>query len=1397
MSELQSRIARLSPEQKALLAQRLTKKPAETTNRSARMVPCTPDPAHRYDPFPLNELQQAYWLGRGGAYDLGNLATGAYLEIEVIDLDVDRFRQAWQHLIERHDMLRIVVLETGEQKVIERVSPYRIEVTDLRNQPPEAVSLRLKTEQTAMLERIQPVDQWPLSEVRISLLDDRKAHVHFFFDLLNVDAGSVAILFRELTQLYKHPRSVLPPVDITFRDYVLAEPQLQETDEFKRSRDYWIKRIADMPPAPELPFAKNPSAVVKPRFVRRTTKLDPDLSKQLRARTAEYGVTNTGLLLSALGVVLAAWCRSPRFTLNLPIFNRFPLHEQVKDIVGAFTTVSLLAFDYSAPETFENRARRIQEQLLEDLDHRYFDGVKVIREVLRVHGNGAMPFVFTSLVDVGFSESVAEFGEIVSGINQTAQVWMDVHVDEHAGSLLIKWDAVEELFPPGMVDHMLEAYVRVLRDLAVSDEAWKKREFDLLPHPQTEILTTFNATEGPLPAVLIQDLFDEQVNQRPQQPAVIAADLTLTYADLARRSNLVGRRLRELGARPNTLVAVVMEKGWEQVVGVYAVLRSGAAYLPIDPELPKERLWYLLDHGQVQIVLTQSWLEERLEWPTGVQRLHIDDSLRWAEIDAGPLEPVQSPDDLAYVIYTSGSTGLPKGAMLTHRNVVNRMPDINERFAIGPADRVIGLTALQHDLSVYDLFGTFMAGATLVLPSHAGRRDPAHWLDLVVRERITIWNSVPAFMEMFVEYVESSAEGSKTPPRSLRFVILAGDWIPVSLPDRLRTIVPQIEFISSGGPTETTVWDVYYRIENTDPNWKSIPYGRPLKNTKYYILNEKLEICPFWVTGELYIAGAGLGRGYWRDDDKTNERFIRHPKTGERLYRSGDTGRYLPDGNMEFMGRTDFQVKIQGQRIELGEIEASLLQHPGVCAAVVIVAGDTHAKKRLVGYFVPNNAQTISLAELVGFLQQKLPQHMVPATLIALERLPLTVNGKVDRRALPMPEESEPKTARSQSAVDSIVHRQVEAIVKKVLALDQIDPQTNFLAMGANSLDMVRIGNQLEQVIGVRPRMDQIFRLQTVDAITTYCEEQLGSSGSKAAEESKELGMDAELKAIIQSFNPLRNPEEREAFKNAQLGIRRDDADRGFVQLMRPVEDDALRNKYRATRSHRTFGLKPIPLKQFGELLECFYQITLNGKPKYLYASAGVLYPIQVYLHIKPGRVEGVPAGAYYYHPIQHRLVTLTPNVEIDRSIHVPFINTPVFDEAAFSIFFVAELAAIVPMYGERSIPFILLEVGGLAYLIELSGRACGLGMCQIGGVDFEKIRHLFALNNSHYFVHSMLGGPMFESGTESANVDASIPASSLSKAASLLQRVKQLSEKDIKTLIDQNKMLDKGSNAT
>lgn len=451
---------------------------------------------------------------------------------------------------------------------------------------------------------------------------------------------------------------------------------------------------------------------------------------------------------------------------------------------------------------------------------------------------------------------------------------------------------------------MFAAYCCFLERLANEEKLWREPTRQLLLPERLEQLAALNATNTPIPeTILLHSLFFEQASRYPQQAAVVTSQQTLTYRELSNRAYQLGHQLRQLGARPNQLVAIVMHKGWEQVAATLGVLAAGAAYVPIDPDLPTERRWYLLEQTQVQWVLTQSWLDTSLEWPENVTRLCADilDSP-----NSSPLEWVQQPDDLAYVIFTSGSTGKPKGVAIAHRSAVNTILDINQRFNVRLEDRVFALSSLSFDLSVYDIFGTLATGGTIVIPDATATKDPSHWLQLMRQQQVTLWNSVPALMQMLVNYTAGHCERL---PQSLRLVLLSGDWLPVSLPEQIRALCPDVQVVSLGGATEASIWSILYPIEQVDPTWRSIPYGRPMANQYFYVLNAALEPCPIWVPGQLYIGGIGLALGYWRDEEKTNASFMIHPRTQERLYKTGDLGRYLPDGNIEFLGREDFQVK--------------------------------------------------------------------------------------------------------------------------------------------------------------------------------------------------------------------------------------------------------------------------------------------------------------------------------------------------------------------------------------------------------------------------------------------------------------------------------------------------------
>ncbi len=1190
---------------------------AETIDVSLPRI--RPRPEDRHKPFPLNDIQQAYWVGRTGGVELGNITTHAYMEFDGSGMDTQRLTLALQKLIARQHMLRVIILPTGEQQILEEVPPYEIEILDLSDQPLAEVTARLQAIRDEMSHQVLPLDQWPLFDIRVTRLSGGRTRTHFSIDLIITDFGSLHLFMKEWGHFYHHPDEALPPLEISFRDFILTELEIQQTDLFKRSERYWLDRLDILPLRPQLPLAANPAAIEKPRFTRRLFMLDEEKWRRLKERARLAELTPSGLLLAAFAEVLAFWSQSPQFVINLTQYNRLPLHPQVHQIIGNSISVVLLAVDHSSADTFLERAQRVQQQLWQDLNHSYMSGVRVLRELAHKYRHtqsAIMPVVFTSILGLdalGRAVKSSDFGKLVYTISQTPQVWLDHQVLEHEGALATSWDAVEDLFPEGLLHDMFDAYQQLLEALSASDAAWQATVTMRLPSRQLSIRESVNNTDAPRPEGMLHTALVEQARTAANQPAVISPARTISYGELFETSNRLGRWLRNSGALPGQPVAVVMDKGWEQLVAAIGVLASGAPYMPIDPEVPGSRLRFLLERGEVRLALTQSHLDARLEWPEGVQRLAVN-TCDLSAFDPGPLEAVQSPDDLSYLLFTSGSTGDPKGVMLDHRGPLNTVGFFNQRFGVGPQDRALALSALNFDLSVYDLFGMLAAGGALVMPQADRLKDPAHWADLMTEHGVTVWNSVPTLMRMMVEYLTSEPEKR---PAGLRLVVMSGDWIPVDLPDRIRALWKDVQIVGAGGPTETSIWNICYPVGKVDPSWASIPYGRPIDNNRYHVLDERLRHRPEWVPGELVAEGIGLARGYWRDPETTNTKFISDPRTGKRLYKTGDLGRYLPDGNLEILGRVDFQVKIDGYRIELGEIEAALRSHPGVREAVVSTVGEARERRRLVAYVVPTSPDDVTPSQKPGGLAT----HSFPSA---------TVTG--------------------------------------------------------------------------------------------------------AGLETKTLAIDPSV---------LTDPSERAGFKLEQRGLRPLQPEQMVVELPRRGFDQKRAAAYQARRTTRAFVSSPVPLERFSRFLDCLEQMKQDDwpLPKYLYPSAGSLYPVQTYLHVKTDRVEGLAQATYYYDRSAGSLVQLEAGAQIDGAVHVE-TNREIYAQAAFSIFLVAKMDAIVPLYGKAlANQFCMLEAGYMGQAMMLSASEHEVGLCPIGALDFDAIRDSFHLDPDHVFLHSLVGG--------------------------------------------------------
>lgn len=936
---------------------------ARKEREGALLQTLAPDLENRHEPFPVTGLQSAYLLGRQGFFELGNLSCQAYFEFEGEALSAQRLTEAWQTLIQRHEMLRAVFDEEGNQRILEEVPAYTIPELDLREFSPAQRDSKLEELRTVLSHQVMNPEQWPLFDLNIVFTEGEKLRLLICIDMLIADFYSIRILFMELFALYNFPQRALPALSVSFRDYVVATRGMAASLPYQQARTYWLERLPSLPPAPVLPLARNPSGIKAPSFSRFGFTLDPEDWRALKQQAQIHGVTPSVALLTVYADILGAWSNQAHFSLNLTILNRLPLHPEIMDVVGDFTTVNLLEVDVRERKTFARRAGDIQARLWMDLEHRYFDGVNVLREMSGSGGGQvSMPVVFTSTIGLGGDDLEAQegfgVGNMTYSITQTPQVWLDFQLGELNGALMLAWDYVEGLFPEKMLESMFERFKDLVHDLARDTSAWGSEASISAPPEQLAVRDMVNNTTAAPEERLLHQLFEDRVAENPEHIAIRNGFITMTYGELAQKSDSLAHVLREKGLESQQHVAVVLEKGWQQVVGVLGVLKAGGVYLPIDVATPELRLRHLLKHGDVDIVLTHSSLLERM--PGHVTGIAIDAlPLR----DAQPVSQRGKKEDLAYVIYTSGSTGEPKGVMIDHAGAVNTIVDINRRFNVGRDDVVLGLSSLNFDLSVYDIFGALAAGATLVLPEAGQQKESGHWLQLMQQEKITVWNSVPALMEMLLQEAQGADDPAFT-DMALRLVLLSGDHIPTQLVRKIHSLFNPVACVSLGGATEASIWSIFHPISSNDFDMCAIPYGRPLANQRFYVLNPTMDPCPDWVVGDLYIAGSGLAKGYWADEDKTRQAFILHPVTGERLYRTGDLGFYRPNGDIMFSGRKDAQVKIRGHRIELGEIEATLRRYPGVVDAVVAVSEDKNQSRQIIaGVVVENKPECHAPAE--------------------------------------------------------------------------------------------------------------------------------------------------------------------------------------------------------------------------------------------------------------------------------------------------------------------------------------------------------------------------------------------------------------------------------------------------
>lgn len=1047
----------------------------------------------------LTPMQASYYYGRQDHFAMGGVASHVYREIEGV-FDAARLEAALAAVVERHGMLRTRFADDATQVEDSAAEgrPVRIAVADLRGlQSSEQHAARQRT-RADMAQQVLPAHLAPLIDVRLTILGDAEMILHVSHDGLVMDGSSAFLFFEDWRRAYVAPDGPClgDPLQVSFFDYLRALAASRVAPEYRRAREYWLNRLETIPPHPQLPLCGNPAEIRAAVSVRHDFRIEPERWSALEAQAVRRTLTPTAVLAAAYAEVLSLWGAGERFTLNVTLANRLPIHPDIDRVIGNFTDCLLVPVEIDVRADFAERAAAIQTRLREGLDHRQFSGLDVMREIGRRAGTGQaapMPFTFNSTIGaVPDGSAVAAWGREVYSVSQTPQVWLNAFALESDGALLIQMDSVDALFPEGLVAALTEGYERLLVALADGDEAWCRIDQGLLPQDQAARRRAANDTAVPIPPGQPCDRFLQHAAAAPDGLAIDCDTRRLSYGELRAGAFAVARWLESHRIGRDDLVGVVMHKGWEQIVAILGISLAGAAYVPIEAGLPAARTDALLSNGPIRCTLVQDASVQDRE---GIASLTVDDAFleraRHTEAETRPedLTPVDSAQgDLAYVLYTSGSTGVPKGVMVTRRNLMNLVADTTRRFEIRAEDRFFAVSSCSFDLSVFDIFGALSAGAALVIPDAARAADPEHWLDLAARAGVTVWNSVPAIVGLLVD--EAVASGRML-PRTLRLVMMSGDRIPATLPGRIAALQPDVRIVSLGGPTETTVWNIFYPIDDPGSIDGAIPYGKPNANNRAYVLDAQRRECPDWVPGELHAAGEGLAKGYLGNPALTASAFFDHEPLRERLYRTGDSARYRPDGNIEILGRVDFQIKLNGYRIDPAEIEAVLVNQPGIAAAAVVGRSTPDGPRLLACLVGTGDGTTVAECALTAALEAVLPEYMVPREVVWLERLALTGNGKVDRALLArtaMPDAPD-TAAETAPAPPTELEAKIIHIWSDVLRNDAIDTVSEFYQLGGTSLSGVRLLARIRKEFGISVPIAKLPRLDTPRKMARYLDQ--------------------------------------------------------------------------------------------------------------------------------------------------------------------------------------------------------------------------------------------------------------------------------------------------------------------
>ncbi|ABW31352.1 non-ribosomal peptide synthetase [Acaryochloris marina] len=1135
--------SRLSPAQRAQLDQRLRGDRSSAVNVNAIPRRSTTSPS------PLSFAQQRLWflqqLEPGQAFYNEHAALRLAGELNLAALE-----HSLNALVERHEVFRTrfdIVHGQPVQVIIPHLA-LSLAQADLQTVPAAdqaEVVQRLSREQSH-----EPfnLEQAPLLRWLLIWLDEQDYVLLFTIHHIIFDGWSIDILMRELSSFYttfsaaddSDSSNVLPELPIQYTEYALWQRQWLQGDVLQAQLDYWRRQLAQAPPLLNLPSDRPRPAIQTYRGKAQTFQLSQPMAQALKDLSRQTGLTLFMTLLTSFKILLHRYTEQTDLIVGSPVANRN--RAEVEGLIGVFVNSLVLRTDLSGNPTVAELMQRVRRVLLGAYANSELPFEKLVEELQPERDTHSNPLFQVSFTLHNTPRQAVE----LSGLTLTPvevsrdRALLDLRLDmtETEQGLTGCWEYSTDLFDDDRIERMSGHYQKLL-EMMVANQAQHIADLSLLTESEFHQLMQWNQTQADYPQDrCLSELFATQVEQTPDAIALIFEDQHLTYAELNARANQLAHYLQTLGVKPDDLVGICCDRSLDMMIGLLGILKSGGAYVPIDPDYPSDRLAWMMSDAHLAILLTQRSLTDQLP-PHQAQVVELDGD--WQTIAQQPrhnLANLATADHLAYVIYTSGSTGKPKGVQITHRSLVNFLCSMHKQPGLTADDTLLAITSISFDIAALELYLPLITGAKVVVASRTVAADGEQLSELLSRTGATIMQATPATWRMLLTAGWSGQAGLK--------MLCGGEALSGDLAQQLMNMGTSVWNLY--GPTETTIWSTIYPVKNQPHNHTdsevpftkgdlggSIPIGHPIANTQIYLLDRHGQPVPVGVPGELHIGGDGLARGYLNRPELTAERFIdfglpiadfglepdsqippkseivrlsahdevQNPKS-VRLYKTGDLARYRPDGSIEYLGRLDHQVKIRGFRIELGEIEAVLRQHSDVHEVVAISRPDLFGESQLVAYLVCQPERQVDSGELRKFLRAKLPDYMVPATYMTLEALPLTPNGKVDRKALPAPT-PELRMIDADASPASPIEDMLAGVWAATLGLEGVGRYDNFFELGGHSLLATQVMSQIQRLLQVEVPLRSLFESPTVAQLAERVEAaiQTGASLSIPAIQSR------------------------------------------------------------------------------------------------------------------------------------------------------------------------------------------------------------------------------------------------------------------------------------------------------